>query len=240
MVSHYAHGMELLARVHEQINDIMTDAMNRCVTVQSWYALSRNWNSLKMALVVTGQDKDETVTASKQQRARYRTFANTAMHWGELRTTQANSCLAHFRYVTALSHRARVMKQHHESELLSWSNLREHYEGDLGPHAHVVHPHQTFLDEVSRNIEAGKRKQGLKMVYIRWVQLRAAADLTQQAKNFHLTRKHLKVRRRRADEARKRAYQLQEEATQRVKEYEHLEKEVLKAESAIQALDNKG
>ena len=239
MVSHYAQSLELLTRVQEQINDIMTDAMTNCVTIQSWYALGRKWNSLKMALVATGQETDETVTASKQQRARYRTYANTAMHWGELRTTQANSCLAHFRYVTVLAHKARILKRHHESELLSWETLREHYEGDLGPHAHVVRPHQTFLDKLSCNIEAGKRKQGLKMVYIRWVQLRAAADLTQQAKNFHLTRKQLKVRKRRADEARRQAYQLQEEATQRVKEYEHLEKEVQKVQSAIQALDIK-
>ena len=239
MVSHYAQGLELLTRVQEQIDDMMTDAMNQRVTVQSWYVLGRNWNSLKMALVATGQTSDKMVNASKQERARYRTYANTAIHWVDLRNIQANSCLAHFRYVSALSQNARIVKQHHESELLSWENLREHYERDLGPDAHVVHPHQTFLSTLSRNIEAARRNQGLKMVYIRWVQIRAAADLTRQAKNFHLTRKQLEVRKRRADGARGRAYQLQEEATQRVKEYEHLEKEVLEVQSAIQALGNK-
>ena len=73
---------------------------------------------------------------------------------------------------------------------------------------------------------------------MRWNQLKAAADLTQQAKNFHLTGKRLNVRKKRADKACRRAYRLRKTVAKCVKEYDHLETEVLKVQRAIQALQN--
>ena len=100
----------------------------------------------------------------------------------------------------------------------------------------MVHAHQTFLDSLSRNIEAVNRSQGLEMIYIRWCQLRATADLTKQAKRFHLTRKRLDLRKKRADRACSGANHLREEMAQCVREYEHLETEVLNVQRAIQDL----
>ncbi|KAF6218506.1 hypothetical protein HO133_005855 [Letharia lupina] len=216
MPSPYAQGLDLLARVQDQVKDIKHDAIERRVTVQRWYTLGQTWNLLRMALIATGEAADDAVAASHQQRARYGTYAH--------------------RYVTALSDHARAVSQHHESELISLDNLQEHYTEALGPEAHVVHTNQTFLNTLDRNIEAIKRRQGLEMVYIRWVQLRASADLTQQAENFHSVCSRLNVRKRRADEACRRANHLQRQVFQRVKQYEHLEMEVRNVREAIQAL----
>ena len=236
MPSPYAQGLDLLARVQDQVKDIKHDAIERRVTVQRWYTLGQTWNLLRMALIATGEAADDAVAASHQQRARYGTYAHRYIRGGEFRIRHANACLGHFRYVTALSDHARAVSQHHESELISLGNLQEHYTEALGPEAHVVHTNQTFLNTLDRNIEAIKRRQGLEMVYIRWVQLRASADLTQQAENFHSVWSRLNVRKRRADEACRRANHFQRQVFQRVKQYEHLEMEVRNVREAIQAL----
>ena len=237
MSFHYLQGLDLLTRVHEQINSIKPSSTNNRPTIQTLYALARDRNSLRMALVAAGEAADKAVTASKQQRARYKIHASMYVYSGELRISQANACLSHFRYVTALSHHARIVKQHHGSALLSWQNLRDHYEGPPDPHADVPHTRQTFFNT---QIETVKRNQRLEVVYVRWIQLRAAANLKQQAKNFHFTRKQLVLYKRRAETAHRQAIHLQKEAIQRIKEYKHLEWEVQIVQREIQALGNQG
>ena len=237
MSFHYLQGLDLLTRVQEQINNIKPSSTNHRPTTQTLYALARDRNSLRMALVAAGEAADKAVTAGKQQRARYKIHASMYVYSGELRISQANACLSHFRYVTALSRHVRIVKEHHESALLSWENLRDHYEGPPDPHACVPHTRQTFF---STQIETVKRTQRLETVYVRWIQLRAAADLKQQAKNFHFTRKQLDMYKRRAENTRRQAHRLQNEAIQRIKEYKHLEWEVQIVEREIQALGNKG
>ena len=236
MSSPYAQGLDLLLRVQERIRNIESGATDHCITTQRWYALRQDWKHLTLALIATGEAADKAVAASSQQEAQYRACANRSICSGEFRTRQADTCLRHFRYVTALSHHARVVRQHHESELLSWRNLQAHYQEALCAQAHMVHAHQTFLDNLSHNIEAVKRSQGLEMIYVRWIQLRATADLTKQAKRFHLMRKRFDVRKTRADRACRGANQLREKMAQCVREYEHLETEVLSMQRAIQAL----
>ncbi|CAD6582865.1 MAG: hypothetical protein ASARMPREDX12_001105 [Alectoria sarmentosa] len=238
MSSQYTQGLEFLNRVQEKLNDIKPETRDPSVTVEKWNSLGQEWNFLRMAVITTGEAADKAVIASRQQSARHRVDESISIHSYALRTKQANACLSHFRYVTALSNHTRAMRQHHESELLSLGNLQNHYKEDLGPQAHIVQPHQTFLDTLGRNIEAVKRTQGLEMVCMRWNQSRAAADLTQQAKNFHLTGKRLDVRKKRADKASRRAYRLRKSVAKCVKEYDHLETEVLKVQRAIQALQN--
>lgn len=236
MSSHYVRGLELLARVQGMVNDIKLDPMEYHIAVQKCHAFGRAWDALKMALIGTGEAADNAVAASNQQRARHRAYARELMRCSEVRTTQANACLSHFRYVTALSKHARGLRQYHESELLSLKNLQDYYEEASGPQAHIVDTHQTFLDTLGRKIETVKRTHGLEMVYIRWIQSRAAADLTRQAKNFHLTCKRLEVRKRRATKEHRRAIQFQKTVAQRLTEYEHLEMEVLLVQRAVQAL----
>lgn len=212
------------------------DAMKHCIAVQRWYALSQDWNLLKMALMATSEAADKAVAASNQQSALHQAYAHKSIRSGMLRTRQANVCLSAFRYVTILSHYTRVRRQRQESELLAWANLQGHYEEALGPQADLIPSHRRFLDTLGRSIETFKRKQGLKMVCIRWVQLRAATALTQQAKKFHLIRKGLRIREKRADRAFRQADHLQKKMVQCVQEYEHLETEVMNAQRAIQAL----
>ena len=191
-----------------------------------------------MALIATGEAADKAKIASKLQRARCRIHINMSHRSGGLRARQANACLSQFRYVTALSQNARAMRHIHEAELLSWGNFQTHYQESLGPQAHMVRPHQTFLDSLGLKVEAVRWHQGLDMVCIRWMQLRAAADLTQYAKNFHLTCQRLDVQKRRVDKARRRANHLKQIMVQCVSDYERLEAEVLAVQGAIQALQN--
>ena len=236
MSSHHAQGLELLARVQELFNDIKLEATEHHLAVQNCHAFGHEWDSLRLALICTGEAADKAVAASEQQRIRYRTYAHKLIRSIHVRKRQANTCLSHFRHVTSLSNHARAVRQFHGSELLSLKNLQDHYEEALGPQAHMVHPHQTFLDTLGRKIQAVKRTQGLEMVYIRWIQSRAAADLTQQAENFHITCKRLDVRKRRAGESCRRANHLQKKVAQCIKEYEHLEMEVLNLQRAIEDL----
>ena len=236
MSSHYAQGLEILARVQELVNDIKLDATEHHLAVQKRHAFRHEWDSLRLALICTGEAADKAVAASNQQGTRYRTYARKLIRSINVRNRQVNACLSHFRYVTSLSNHARAVRQYHESELLSLKNFQDHYEETLGPQAHMVYPHQTFLDTLGRNIQAVKRTQGLEMVYIRWIQSRAAAHLTQQAKNFHLTCRRLDVRKRRADESCRRANHLPKKVAQCITEYEHLEMEMLNLQRAIKVL----
>lgn len=212
------------------------DAMSHRVTVQKWYGLGQDWHSLSMALIATGEAADKAVNVSSQQRARYRAHANRFVRCSELRNEQVNACLWHFRYVTAVSNRAWALKQQHESELSFWRNLQGHHERALGPQAHMVRSHQTYLDSLRREIENVKRIQSLKIICIRWGHLRAATDLTQQARKFHLTCARLDFWKKRTVNAFRRAYHFQKESNRCIEEYEHLEKGFFEAHRAIQAL----
>ena len=236
MSSHYTRGLELLARVQRMVNEIKLDPMEYHIAVQKCHAFGYVWDALKMALIGTGEAADNAVTASNQQRARHRAYARELIRCSEVRNTQVNACISHFRYVTALSKHARGLRHYHESELLSLKNLRDYYEEALGPQAHIVDTHQTFLDTLGRQIETVERTQRLEMVYMRWIQSRAAAELTQQAKNFHLTCKRLEFRKRRANKEHRRAIHLQKKVAQNLTEYEHLESEVLLVQRAVKAL----
>ncbi|KAL9136621.1 MAG: hypothetical protein Q9175_002181 [Cornicularia normoerica] len=234
--SNYAQALELLTRVQEQVNDIKLEAMKDRINIQKLYAFGQNWDLLRMALNAASEAADKAVTARDQQFARHRTYAHVYVRTGQLRNRHADACLSQFRYVTALSDHTRALGQYHESELLSLANIRDHYEEALGPQAHVIPSHQTFLDTLGRDIEALKRTQGLEVVYIRWIQSRAAADLKQQATRFHLTSKRLHVRRRRAEKACKRDMYLRIKMKQHVKEHEHLKRVILNVQRTIQAL----
>ena len=236
MSSTYTQSLELLARVQEQINDLKPEVQKHCATVQKWYALSENWNSLRKALLRAGIAADKAISATKRKRLQYQIHTNMVGLSERLRTALADGCLRQFRYVTALSEHALTVTQHHGSALLSATNVRSHYEGALGIHSDVVRAHQRFLDDLGRKIEEMKRNHRLENVYIRWIRLRAAADLRQQAGRFHLTCKRLETQKVRVDEARKRVMDLRIEATQRIEEYRYLETEVLEASRAIEAL----
>ena len=238
MSSSYVQGLELSIRVQKQVSDMELDVLKHRATVQTWYALSQTWNSLRMALMATAEAADEVVHASKQQRAKYRIYANITAFSGDFRNALADACLRHFRYVTELSQHAEIVKQIHESELLRLRYRREHYEGALGPHPNVFRPSQSYYDAVSRDLEALTRSQKLQDVYIRWLRLRAAANLKKQAEVFHSTCKKLEIHKAKADKERKRAVELRREATRRAKDYKHLEMEVGKAQLAIQFLED--
>ena len=210
--------------------------MNNRATVQTWYALSQTRNSLRAALMATAEAADEAVHASKQRRAKYRIYANIAAFSSEVRKALADACLGHFRYVTELSQYAETVEQIHESALFRLRYRRDYYEGALGPHPNVVRPHQSYYDALSRDWEALTRSQKLENVYVRWVRLRAAADLKKQAEHFHSACKTLEINKAKADKQRKRAVELRNEAKQRAKDYKQLEKEVMKAQVAIQSL----
>ena len=238
-MSSYDWGLELSVQVQKQVSDIEPDVMKHRATVQKWYALSQNWNSLNMALMATAEAADEAVHASKQQRAKYRIYANIVAFSHEFRDALADACLSHFRYVTELSQYAETVKQNHESMLLRWRYRREYHEGTLGPHPNLVRPDQSYYDALSRDLEALTRSQKLENVYVRWIRLRAAADLKKQAEMFHSTCKKLEIHKTKADKERKRAVELRREATQRAKDYKHLEMEFMKAQMAIQFLGDK-
>ena len=238
-MSSYDQGLELSIRVQKQVSDIEPDVMKHRATVQTWYALSQTWNSLRTALMATAEAADEVVHASKQQRAKYRIYANIVAFSHDFRDELADACLSHFRYVTELSQYAETVKRHHESMLLHWRYRREYYEGTLGPHPNVFRPHQSYYDALSRDLEALTRSQKLENVYVRWLRLRAAANLKKQAETFHATCKKLEMHKAKADKERKRAVELRREATQRAKDYKHLETEYVKAQIAIQFLGDK-
>ena len=235
----YAQGLELLTRVQQKIKNIKSDAMNHGVAVQKWYALSQDWNSLTAALIATSEAANKAAAANKQQRVRFRIHAKITFNTGEFRDAQADACLRHFRYVTALSQHARNVAENHAAARRSWENLHSHYEGALGLHAHVVRPHRHFLDDLGINIETRLRTQRLQTVCVRYFRLRAAANLKKQAEEFHETCKQLKCQREKKERARKRAIELQAEATRCANEYGDLEMGVLNAEMAIQALLDK-
>lgn len=229
MSSPYAQGLELLARIQEQLSDIKPR-----MTVQRLFAISENWNALKMAVIATGEVADKAVTASKQQNARHNYHANTVIYSGENRKKLAEACLDHFRYVTALSDHARAMKTHHDSVLLPWVNVQAYHEGALGPHAHVVPAHRKFLDDLERKIETIKRSQRLEIIYIRWLRLKAAANLAHQAEVFHFTCKRITYEEARAEKARRLADDLQKERCKLAREYERLESAMLGLEFDIE------
>ena len=235
-MSHYAVGLELLGRVREQIEEFKPQIMSRDMTVQSWYALSQNWNLLREDLIATGEIADAAALASKRQRAKTRTYSHLCFRYSYSRDRQADSCLRQFRYVTALSQHSRAVMQHHETALRSWENYQDHYEAALSPDAHAVRAHRKFLDELGSKIESVKRQQPLEKIYVRWLQLKAATDLKKQAKNFHLAHKAMEFQKDIVDKAYTRLEKLQRDATQYIEEYDHLEREVVILQSAMQAL----
>ena len=235
MSSSYVQGLELSTRVQKQVSDMEPDFLKHRVTVQTWYALSQTWSSLRAALMATAVTADEAVDASKHQRAKYRIYANVAAFSHNFRDDLADACLCHFRYVTQLSQYAETVAQNHESALLRLRYRREHYEGALGPHPNMsVRPHRSFYDALDRDLEEVTRSQKLESVYVRWVRLRAAADLKIQAEKFHSTCRILEINKAKADRERKRAVELRREASRWAKDYEHLETEVMKAQMVIQ------
>lgn len=236
MSSPYVEGFTLLVQLQEQLNEIKLKTIDHRITVQTYYALSQTWNSLATALVATGNVADKAATASSQQRAQSLTEVQRFIRNGKIRKNQADACLQQFRHVTALSNRAQALKQRHEAELLSLTNLRTYYEEALGPQAHMIHPNRTFLDYLNRKLEKLKWKQGLEMIHIRWVKMRASADLVQQSNKIRLTCRRLRVLGARAYEARARYKRLQKRTNRRVGEYEHLEREVLNVRRAIMGL----
>ena len=236
MTSPYVEGFTLLVQLQKQLNEINFNTMNHRITVQTYYALSQKWNSLTTALIATGEAADQAATASNQQRAQALTEVQRFIRTGKIRMTQANICIRQFRYVTALSNHARAIKQRNEIELLFMTNVKTYYEGALGPQAHMVRSIRTFLDELSCKLEKLRRKQAMEMLYIRWVKLRASADLVQQANKIHLTCQRRRVLAARAYEARTELKRLRRQTERRVGEYEHLEREVLIMRRAIMAL----
>ena len=233
MSSSYVQGLELSTRVQKQISDMEPDVLNHRATVQTWYALSQTWSSLRTALMATAEAADEAAHASKQHRAKYRIYANVAAVSLNFRDEVADACLRHFRYVTDLSQYAETVRQNHESALLRWRYRREYFEGTLGPHPNLVRPHQSYYDALNRDLEALTRSQKLESVYVGWVRLRAATDLKKQAESFHSAVKILKINKAKADRERKRAVELRTEANKRAEDYKHLETEVQKAQLAI-------
>lgn len=229
MSSPYAQGLELLARIQEQLNNIKPR-----MTVQTLFAISENWQALKMAVIATGEVADKAVTASRQQHARYDYHANTAIYSGEDRKKLAGACLDHFRYVTALSDHARAVKTHHSSVLLAWTNFRAYYEGAPGPHAHEVHAHRKFLDDLECKIETIKRSQRLEAIYVRWLRLNATANLARQAEEFHFACKRIEHEKARAEKARRLADDLRKERNKLAREYERLESAMLRLEMDIE------
>lgn len=236
MPSHHAQGLELLVRIKQQLNETKSDGREHQVAVLKRDAFRQTWDSLTTALIATAEVADNAVAASKHQRAKWQSYAHELTRIGRLRTRQANACLARFRYVTALSNHLRAVGGYHKSELVSLENLRRHYEQALGPQTDLVRNHQTFLDNLGRKIEAVERTQGLQIVCIRWIQLRAKAVLKEEARRFHLACKGVSRWERRAEKARRRAYRLQKIATRSVKDYGHLETEFLKVKKAIESL----
>lgn len=233
MSSSYAQGLELSTQIRKQVSDMEPNVIKQRATVQTWYALSQTLSSLRTALMATAKAADEAVHASKVQRDKYRGYADVVALSHELRDEAVNSCLYHFRRVTELSQYAETVRQHHESALLRWRYRREQFEGSLGPHPNLLRFSQSYYEGLSHDLEAMTRDQKLEAVYVRWVRLRAAADLKYQAEVFHATCKNLRVQRRITGKERKRAVELRKEANRRAKDYMHLEMEVKKAQLAI-------
>lgn len=229
MASPYAQGLELLARIQEQVAD-----MKPRMTVQQWYAISQNWNALKMAVIATGEVADTAVMVSRRQNARYDYQADAVLQSSKHRKIQVDACIKHFRYVTALSDKARTLKTKHESVLHSLMNVQAYYEGALAPDAHVVHNHRRFLDSLERNLEKVKRKQRLQIIALRWVQMNATANLARQAEEFHFTCRKLEIQTTKVENARKLANDLRKERRERVREYERLESAMLGLEWDIE------
>ena len=236
MSSDYARSLELLAQVEEQVDGIRIDATKNRINIQRLYAFGQSWDLLRVALTATREAAERAKAASKKQCARYQGYAHKVSRSGKLRSIQAQTCLSQFRYVTALSNHARALRRYQETELISLGNLDDYYKNVSVPHADLVESHQRFLDTLNCRIEAVKRNQKLDMVYVRWVYIQATADLKKQARFFHLMVKRLKICKRRADDASRRAGKLQRRMAQRVREYEYLEREVLKVQSIMQAL----
>ena len=236
MSSDYAKSLELLAQVEEQVNGIRIDAIKNRINIQRLYAFGQNWDLLRVALTAAREVAEKAKVASKKQCARHRDYARKASRFRKLRSIQAKTCLSHFRYVTALSNHARALRRYQDTELIALGNLDDYYKDVLVPHADVVESHQRFLDTLNCRFEAVKRNQKLNMVYVRWVRIQAIADLKRHAKSFHLTVRRLKIRKRRADDASRRAGKLQRKMAQRVREYEYLQREVLKVQRVMQAL----
>lgn len=69
MSSHYAQGLEFLARLWEQVNDIKPDAVEHSVAVEQWNALEQTWKPLRTTFIATADVADEAMIASKRQRA---------------------------------------------------------------------------------------------------------------------------------------------------------------------------
>lgn len=204
------------------------------MTVQALFAISENWNALKMAVIATGEVADKAVAASRKQNARHDYHANTVIYSGEDRKRKVEACLNHFRYVTALSDHARAIKAHHDSVLLSWVNVQAHYEEALGPRAHVVPANRKLLEDLERKIATIKRSQRLEMIYVRWLRMNATANLTFQAEEFHFTCKRITYEKARAEKARRLADDLLKERVKRGREYEYLESAMLGMEIDIE------
>ena len=236
MSSDYAQSLELLAQVEAQVDVIRIDATKNRINIQRLYAFGQNWDLLRVALTATREVAERAKAASKKQCARYRGYALKASRSGKLRSIQAQTCLNHFRYVTALSNHARALRWYQDTELISLGNLDDYYKEISVPHADVVESHQRFLDTLNCRLEAVKRNQKLDMIYVRWVHIQATADLKKHAKNVHLMVKRLKISKRRADDASRRAIKLQRKMAQRIREYEYLKREVLKVQRIMQAL----
>lgn len=236
MTSPYVEGFMHLVQLQKQLNEINSHTVDHRITVQTYYALSQKWNFLKTALVATGEAADQAAAASNVQRAQSLTEVRRLRRTGRIRTIQADACLRQFRYVSVLSNQARAIKQRHETELLSWTNLKAYYEDALGPQAHMVRSNRTFLDYLSCKLEKLKLKQATKIIYIRWIRMRASANLVQQARRVRLTGRRLRTLGQRAHEARARLKRLQKQTDRRVWEYEHFENEVLNMRRAIMAL----
>ena len=234
--SPYASGLHLLSRVQEYINKIEPDAAKHRLTVQKWYVLSQRWNSLKLALIATGEVADKAKALSDKQRAQYHNYANRCFRTAALRTRQANASLRLFRHVTALSRHALTIQHRHESKLQSYHNLQEHYESALGPHTDGIHTYQRFLRDLRRRIEQVKMFHGLENVNIRWLQMRASTDLKKESRKFHLTRMRLRFWGRRVEITGKRGSRLLIEAAKRTEDYQHLDREFRSKMRAIHAL----
>ena len=236
MSSQHARILEILARMQEQINDLKPDITSRRVTIQKYYTLSQTWKSLTAALVETGETADRAVMIYKRQCIIHQTHTNRHIRTGGLRNVQANACIGKFRYVLALSHHLRVVQNIHSSQLESWNNMQDHYEDSLRPQADTVRPHQTFLADLDRNVETMMRSQRLEIIYIRWLQIRARADLERQGKEFQILRKRLDVQKKRVEKECKRATYMRKEAVKCIKEYKWLETEVVGVQKTMEAL----
>lgn len=234
----YAQSLELLTRVQEHVDIINLDSIKSRITVQKWYALSQDWYLLRDAVIAMSEAEEKAAVALQQHRDLFYLYANEYNQTGRIRVWLADACLKFFRYVTELSHHARLVRRDHESDMLSSENFRDHYEDALGPQAHTIRSHQTFLDVIAINLRIKKRNQALEMVYVRWVHLRAAADLRRYARDFHSTRRRLEVWRRRGNRASVRLIHLNRVVDRGTKEFTHLKRETVKVQRAIQALSN--